>query len=118
MCVLTNNWQIRAKLVPTILANMPSKYRRQAKSLECPSCSRPSPLDVEQLVVSDAESESFSAPISHANPLHSQSHLLSGECEAVRDLLSECEPSDDKSLAQFFMKVVARNMEIEENDLS
>ena len=46
-------------------------------------------------------------------PLHSQSHILT-ECQAVCDLRTECDPNDDYSLALFFKKVVARNMEIED----
>ena len=43
---------------------------------------------------------------------------MSGQCLGVRDLLEECDPSDDQSLATFFMRVVARNMEINaENDV-
>ena len=49
-------------------------------------------------------------------PLHSQSHILT-ECEAMSDLRSEWEPNDDYSLAMFFKKVVARNMELENLDI-
>ena len=105
--------RVNARLVPSILANYPSKYRRMGKSLSCPSCSRATHSVVTRTETSELVGERPPAP-SPATPLHSQSHLLSGECEAVRDLLDECEPSDDKSLAIFFMRVVARNMEIED----
>ena len=93
-------FRVATKLVPTILANFPSKYRRRGQSLTCPSCSTPVSSELE---VGEQQME----------PLHSQSHILT-ECEAVRDIRDECEPQDDFSLAQFFKKVVARNMEIED----
>ena len=90
-------------LVPTILANYPDKHRRQGKSLVCRSCSP-----------STTETAGSSSTAEPPAPLHSQSHLLSGECAAVNDLLIDCDPRDDKSLALFFRRVVARNMEIDE----
>ena len=44
---------------------------------------------------------------------HSQSHILF-HCEAVNDLRNECDIEDNKSLAEFFRKAVARNMELED----
>ena len=41
---------------------------------------------------------------------------MSGQFLGVMALLEECNPSDDQSLATFFMKVVARNMEINGED--
>ena len=91
-----------SKLVPTILMNFPSKYRRIGRSLTCPSCSRPSS--------SSASGELIQSP----NPLHSQSHILT-ECTAVSDLRADCDPEDDESLAVFFRKVVARHMEMDDD---
>ena len=95
-------FRVSSKLVPTILANFSSKYRRRGQSLTCPSCSALTPDRSEQ-----------EDSIGQTEPLHSQSHILT-ECVAVRDLREECEPRDDFSLAEFFKKVVARNMEIED----
>ena len=93
-------FRVASKLVPTILANFASKYRRRGQSLACPSCSAP-----HHATSSDGEERN--------QPLHSQSHILT-DCAAVSDLRAECEPRDDFSLAEFFKKVVARNMEIED----
>ena len=78
--------------------------------LSCPSCSSVSspPARTGTRETGDQSSQS--------PPIHSQSHLLSGQCLGVRDLFEECDPSDDQSLATFFMKVVARNMEINGED--
>ena len=89
-----------SKLVPTILMNFPSKYRRIGRPLTCPSCSRPG----SSLSTATTESDT---------PLHSQSHILT-ECTAVSDLRADCDLEDDKSLAVFFKKVVARHMEMED----
>ena len=108
--------RINVRLVPTILANYPSKYRRQGRSLVCISCSqsaRGTPVTGSGGQAS-APTSSLSPPPPSPDspPIHSQSHLLSGECQAVSDLLEECDPLDDHSLALFFRHVMARNMEI------
>ena len=54
--------------------------------------------------------------IKGCTPLHSQPHLLSGNFPSVRDLLEDCDQEDDQSLAVFFKRVVARNMEINIDD--
>ena len=98
--------RIEARLVPTILGNYPSKHRRRGKSLACPMC-----------LISDEMEKGSTAPRESSPPsppLHSQSHLLSGQCEGVRDLLDDCEPRDDQSLVTFFRRVMARNLEVEE----
>ena len=94
-----------SKLVPTILMNFPSKYRRVGRSLTCPTCSTPRPSTSPARNESGEENKSF-------NPLHSQSHILT-DCAAVSDLRDECDPEDDESLAVFFRKVVARHMEMD-----
>ena len=74
--------------------------------LSCPSCS-----ELNRSLTSRSATGELGEPSS--TPLHSQTHILS-DCEAVVDLRNECNPEDDKSLADFFRKVVARNMELEE----
>ena len=95
-------FRVASKLVPTILGNFASKYRRRGQSLTCPACLSPGHGSSEQE--------------GRNQPLHSQSHILT-DCVAVSDLRAECDPQDDVSLADFFKKVVARNMEIEEFNL-
>ena len=92
------SFRVASKLVPTIRSNYPSKYRRQGIPLTCPTCSDPS----------SSTTSSTASP-----PLHSQSHLLT-DCVGVSDLRAECDENDDKSLAVFFKKVVARHMEIDD----
>ena len=41
-----------------------------------------------------------------------QSRILR-DCVEVEDLRSECDPLDEKSLAQFFLRVTARRLELE-----
>ena len=98
------SFRISSKLVPTIRNNYPSKYRRRGIPLTCPTCSNPS------LSTTSGPKTSDTAP----PPLHSQSHILT-DCLGVSDLRAECNEKDDKSLAIFFRKVVARQMEIEED---
>ena len=105
--------RIEAKLIPTILGNYPSLHRRRGKSLVCPSCSPPVPGEIPRTGARESE---VRMPPSPSPPLHSQSHLLSGQCDGVRDLLENCDPMDDKSLVTFFRRVVARNMELEQID--
>jgi len=83
--------------------------------IACPSCSTPSSPGSGISRARDS-GEDRSSQVSP--PPHSQSHLLSGECHAVRDILEECEPMDDQGLATFFRKVVARNMEINTEEAS
>ena len=99
-------FRIASKLVPTIRKNYSSKYRKMGQPLTCPSCTQMSPAQ-SQSAVTATEGETDPAP------LHSQSHILN-DCIAVSDLRTECEPSDDHSLAEFFRKVVARHMELED----
>ena len=110
--------RVKVKLVPTILGNFPSKYRRQGRTLACFSCSqgpsRTPGTGSGGHISTVTSSSSPHPPPPNSPPIHSQSHLLSGECAAVSDLLFECDKQDDKSLAVFFRKVVARNMEIDE----
>ena len=101
-------FRIEAKLVPTILGNQPSRYRRRGLTLSCPSCSLQPPRETGMSAAREPAAENSTPP-----PIHSQSHLLSGDCEGVSDLLIDCDTRDDKSLAIFFQRVVARNMEIE-----
>ena len=84
-----------------VTGNFPSKYRRRGKSLACQLCSG-------NLAGASGEGEGEGGS---SLPLHSQSHIFT--CEGLRDLRDECEPTDDNSLAEFFKKVVARNMDIE-----
>ena len=91
-------FKVAAKVVPTIRGNFPSKYRRREQTIICPSCSSGEP---------DGEGTSDKKQI------QSQSHILEF-CESVRDLREQCDPTNDTSLAEFFRKVVARNLEIEE----
>ena len=93
-------------MVPTILANHPSKYRRVGRPLKCPTFSVSSLHGPRAAAGTEAEPD---------QPIHSQSHILLS-CRAVSDLRAECEPDDDASLATFFRKVVARNMELEEEE--
>ena len=46
-------------------------------------------------------------------PLHSQTHVGT-TCLLVSDLRSDYRPDDDQSVAEFFKKVTARHMELEE----
>ena len=93
-------FRVASRMVPTIPANFPSKHRKRGQSLTCPSCSDPGVA---------GSGEEAQEPRLH---LLSQSHLLH-HCEAVQDLRGECDPQDDRSLAEFFKQVVARNMEID-----
>ena len=92
-----------SRLVPTILGNYPSKFRRQGRSLTCPSCSAPSPN-----LSGNSSMNNFSFP------LHSQTHVLT-ECPLVSDLRAEYRPSEgnDEALALFLKNVVARHMELD-----
>ena len=103
-------YRIEARLVPTILGNYPSKYRRRGVSLACPLCSASPPRTSSSITVREPAEENSSSP---SPPTHSQSHLLSGACGAVSDLLEECDVEDDQSLVHFFRRVIARNLEIE-----
>ena len=98
-----------SKLVPTILMNFPSKYRRTGRPLTCPSCSRP--RSTPDLSTAMRESGKHNQSTS---PLHSQSHMLT-DCIAMSDLRTDSDPHDDASLAIFFKKVVARHMEMEDD---
>ena len=98
------SFRVSSKLVPTIRSNYPSKYRRQDIPLTCPTCSNLSSSPTSGLPTSDT------AP----PPLHSQSHILT-DCVGVSDLRAECNEKDDKSLAVFFRKVVARHIEMGED---
>ena len=102
-------WRIEAKLVSSIKCNYPSKFRRRGLPLTCPLCATSNPTAASVEKVTQTGEQSLPSP-----PLHSQSHLLSGECDGVSDLLIDCDPGDDKSLTIFFRRVVARNMELEE----
>ena len=93
------HFRVALKMVPTILANYVLKYRKRGQSLACPSCSTPCSISSDQQDMNQ--------------PLHSQSHILT-DCVAVSDLRDECDQEDDQSLAEFFKRVVARNMEIED----
>ena len=109
-------FRVHCHLVPTIKKNFSSKYRRRGVPLTCPSCSKPS---VSSSLPVNRSMTGSSSPLSTpaSPPSHSQSHLLSA-CEAVRDIRDECLPGpvgDDKSLAQFFKRVVARHLEMDED---
>ena len=93
-------FRVHSRTVPTIMKNASSKYRRMGVPLTCPSCSKPS-------------LSSMNSSSSTSTPLHSQSHLLTS-CEAVRDIREEVMPGagDDRSLAEFFRRVVARHLEM------
>ena len=98
-------FRVAAKMV-NVPANFPSKYRRRGESIACSACAGlPPPPSV-------SPSEAPPAP-----PILSQSHLLSS-CVAVSDIRSECNLNleDTESVALFFRKVMARNMEIERFD--
>ena len=100
-------FRIKSKLVPTIRGNFSSKYRRMGQHLTCPLCS-----EMNQSLTSRTDTGE-QGEIS-STPLHSQTHILY-DCEFVQDLRNECDPEDDNSLVSFFKKVVARNMELEDN---
>ena len=104
-------FRIASKLVQTIRTNFSSQYRRKGQLLTCPLCSK-SDLNENASPATRDMSDEQQSP----QPLHSQSHILT-ECEAMSDLRTECEPNDDYSLAIFFKKVVARNMELENLDI-
>ena len=104
-------FRIASKLVPTIRTNFPTQYRRKGQLLTCPLCSKQDLSANMSPAMRDTSVEQQTP-----QPLHSQSHILT-ECEAMSDLRSECEPNDDLSLAMFFKKVVARNMELENLDI-
>ena len=97
-------FRVAAKMVPTVLANHPSKHRRAGRPITCPSCTGPG---------SAVPGTPPGPGTAHSQPLHSQSHILTS-CPAVLDLRAECDPEDDASLATFFRRVVARHMELEE----
>ena len=97
------SFRVASNLVPTIRNNYPSMYRRQGKPLTCPTCVKSNP----------SATLSPAASVTVSPPLHSQSHILT-DCVGVSDLRAECDVKDDKSLAVFFKKVVARHIEMEE----
>ena len=101
-------FRVASKLVPTVLMNFPSKYRRIGRPLTCPSCSRPSSTPTSSSLTRES-AELNNSP----DPLHSQTHILT-DCMAVNDPSAECDPDDDTSLVVFFRKVVARHMEMED----
>ena len=82
--------RINVHLVPTILANYPSKYRRQGRSLACFACSQSAAR-----TPGTGSGGQVSTSTSSPPPIHSQSHLLSGECQGVSDLVIDCDPQDD-----------------------
>ena len=98
-------FRISSALVPTIKAYYPNKYRRRGIPLTCPSCP---PLSSAS---ASSENSSTMEPRGGEPPLHSMSHILE-DCLLVSDLRSECTVSDDKSLADFFKRVVTRHMEL------
>ena len=100
-------FRIQSTVDPKIRKNFSDMYRRKGQSLTCPSCTGLN-RSVTSRSVTDEQGEMS------PNSLHSQSHILNS-CEAVNDLRIECDPEDDKSLTDFFRKVVARNMKIEKN---
>ena len=89
-------FRIASKLVPTIRKNHSSKYRRMGQPLTCPMCTH------------------LNLPLSSSSVAAVPVETERNDCIAVSDLRSECEPSDDNSLAEFVRKVVARHMELEE----
>ena len=100
-------FRIKSKLVPTIRKNFSSKYRKMGQPLTCPSCSQ---MNESLTSRSTTGEQGETSPV----PLHSQTHILY-DCEYVSDLRNDCDPEDDQSLVDFFTKVVARNMELEDN---
>ena len=102
-------FRVAAKMI-MIPANFPSLYRRRGLSLTCPSC-----MGLSSAEPSRDEQDSH-PPAPH--PLLSQSHLLT-DCVAVSDIRAECSLRDEESIALFFLKVLARNLEIDQfvNDL-
>ena len=98
-------FRVSSHLVPYIKGNYPSKFRRAGKPLTCPSCPPEDPA-----------SSSGTRESNHEDlqpPLHSQTHVGT-TCLLVSDLRSDYRPDDDKSVAEFYKKVVARHMELEE----
>ena len=81
-----------SRIIPTIKACYPSKYRRQGIPLTCPSCTPASSIAASQSS-STTESREGVSP-----PLHSLTHILE-DCELVSDLRANCTVSDDHSLA-------------------
>ena len=73
--------------------------------LICLTCWRPSSPPHSSTATGEGDDQN-----QPTKPLHS--HNLT-DCVASSDLRAECEPSDDRSLAIFFRKVVARHMELE-----
>ena len=98
-------FRVSSRLIPYIKANYPSKYRRQGKPLTCPSC--PPSASVPASGTQGSSQEEVSPP------LHSQTHVGTA-CILVSDLRSEYRQDDDKSVAEFFKRVTARHMELEE----
>ena len=98
-------FRVSSRLIPFIKANYPSKYRRQGKPLTCSSC--PPAASASASGTQEPSQEEMTQPI------HSQTHVGT-TCLLVSDLHSEYRPDDDKSVAEFFKKVIARHMELEE----
>ena len=98
-------FRVSANLVQGIKANYPSKYRRMKRPLSCSVCP---PVNSSM----DSSTTESGHPEPTSRPLHSQSHILR-DCVEVEDLRSECDPLDEKSLAQFFLRVTARRLELE-----
>ena len=83
-------FRVQTKLVQTLRKNFPTMYRRMGQPLTCPSCST--------RTLSEVTSDNSET---HSSPPHSQSHILES-CEAVEDLRTECDPDDNRSLAEYF----------------
>ena len=99
-------------MIPTIPANFSSLYRRKGLPLTCACSGSEPPVTPTQSseLRRSRESDSGQPP---PPPLLSQSHLLT-TCSAVRDIREQCTLEDDESVALFFRKVVARNMDLED----
>ena len=103
-----------SKIIPTIPANFSSMYRRKGLPLTCAfsGSEPPAPLTLNSGLGRNSRSDS--AP-STPPAILSQTHLLT-VCSAVRDIREQCnlDLEDDESVAVFFRKVVARNMDLED----
>ena len=102
-------FRVNSRMVP-VPANFSSQYRRRGLSLTCPSCTMQSPARS-----NTRDSCDMTATPNPPPPILSQSHLLTN-CVAVSDLRETCNPDDEESVALFFRRVVARQMEIDEAD--
>ena len=99
-------FRLFSKLIPTIKANWPSKYRRQGIPITCPSCTPTRLSSSLSSSSTDTRNNEESSPT-----LHSQTHILS-DCLLVSGLRDECNQSNDKSLAEFLKRVIARHMDL------